>query len=231
MRNWKSRSGPFAERPYYDLAEIDHICAEELYGANLLPGEPGPVRIERFIEKRFHVTPQYEALEPGVLGFTRFGPKGIEAIIISRSLVEGTLAAERRANTTLAHEAGHGLFHAHLFALNWNPSLFGEGVDRSKILCRDGTLVTSSVQGGYDGRWWEYQANRAIGGLLMPRKLVAICLAGLVEERGLAGLVLPDKRRREAEHLLAETFEVNPAAARIRVDDLCPATTGTQLTL
>jgi hypothetical protein len=231
MKHVKTRAGPFAERPYYDLAEIDRICAEELYAADLYPSKPDPIRIERFIEKRFRVTPEYQDLGPGVLGFTRFGAKGVEAIIVSRALVDsGRLAAERRANTTLAHEAGHGLFHGYLFALEWNPSLFGEGVDPTRILCRDGAMVGSSAQRGYDGRWWEYQANRAIGGLLMPRKLVDACLGNIMEDRGLGGHVLPDGRRAEAEHLLAETFEVNPAAARIRVGDLYPAD-GTQLTL
>jgi hypothetical protein len=92
-------------------------------------------------------------------------------------------------------------------------------------------MAGSGAQRGYDGRWWEYQANRAIGGLLMPRKLVATCLAGMVEDRGLGGQVLPDSRRVEAEHLLAETFEVNPAAARIRVSDLYPSSGALQLTL
>jgi hypothetical protein len=232
MRHVKSRAGPFAERPYYDLAEIDRMCAEELYAADLYPSKPAPIRIERFIEKRFRVTPEYQDLGPGVLGFTCFGPKGVEAIIVSRALVDsGRLAAERRANTTLAHEAGHGLFHGYLFALEWNPSLFGEGVDRTKILCRDGAMVGSSAQRGYDRRWWEYQANRAIGGLFMPRKLVATCLAGMVEDLGIGGQALPKRHRANAEHMLAETFDVNPAAARIRVSDLYPAGGPLQLTL
>jgi hypothetical protein len=64
----------------------------------------------------------------------------------------------------LAHEAGHGLLHAYLFVLGETPlNLFDRDsqVDH-KILCRD-------VQGeernsrAYDGRWWEFQANRAMG--------------------------------------------------------------------
>src|SRR5690349_709021 len=115
MRHVKTRAGPFAEQPYYSIDEIDRICAEELYSVDLFPSQPSPVRIERFIEKRFGVTPCYEDLDPGVLGFTRFGPKGVESVIVSRALVDdGTAAAQRRANATLAHEAGHGFLHGHL---------------------------------------------------------------------------------------------------------------------
>ncbi len=32
----------------------------------------------------------------------------------------------------------------------------------------------------YDGRWWEWQANRAIGGLLLPKNLVNSALEGML---------------------------------------------------
>jgi hypothetical protein len=94
-------------------------------------------------------------------------------MVVARVLAdEGTAPAERRINTTLAHEAGHCLLHGHLFAMEASPiTLFGADAvansTGSKILCRDGQRV-----GFYDGKWWEYQANQAIGALLLPRKLV-----------------------------------------------------------
>lgn len=231
MKHLRTQGGPFAERPYYQLDEIDRMCAEELYQAELYPNEPRPIRIERFIEKRFRVTPEYQDLDPGVLGYTRFGANGVEAIIVSRALGQDeSPVAQRRANTTLAHEAGHALLHGHLFALEWKPSLFGEGVDRSKILCRD-EATEPSHQRKASVRWWEFQANRAIGGFLMPRKLVVMSLAGIVEDRGIGGHVLRADRRLEAERWLAEVFDVNIAAARIRLNDLYPRGNEPQLTL
>lgn len=231
MRRFKARKGPFAERPYYALHEVDRMCAEELHQVGLYPSTPGPIRIDRFIEKRFGIVHEYDDLDHGVLGFTRFESKGVEAIVVSRALAEeGTQAAERRVTTTLAHEAGHGLLHGHLFALENGATLFGNPEDPTRILCRDGEMAGFGIRGGYDGRWWEFQANKAIGGLLLPRDLVAKCLEGLLDDRGIGGTVLPAARREVAGRLLAEVFEVNPVVARIRLDDLYPAGSEHQLT-
>lgn len=237
MKNFRAKRGPFAERPYYEQGEIESMCLDELRKADLLPAQPEPIRIERFIEKRFRVQPRYDDLPDGVLGFTRFGSKGVEAIVVARVLAdEGSRAAERRINTTLAHEAGHGLLHAHLFALGaLSPSLFGDAVDPAapRILCRDDAVSgTSATRTPYDGRWWEYQANRVIGALLLPKPLVRICLAPLAVSRGNLGQVTVDNSRRdEAVRLIADTFEVNPAVARIRLDEVLPAGNDRQLSL
>ncbi len=234
MRTFRSRAGPFAEQPYYEKDEIERICSSELEAVGLLPGAPEPVRIDRFVEKRFGVTPGFEDLSVGVLGWTRFGPKGVEAIVVARALgEEQTRVAERRISTTLAHEAGHGLLHAHLFVLGAETrSLFGEDrdVDPQRILCRG-----ESAPGGgrrYSGRWWEFQANQAMGALLLPKRLVEKALERALVRRGSLGqLDLPADRREDAAHELAEAFEVNPVVARIRLGALYPAEALGQLTL
>ena len=66
--------------PILSDGEIERICSDALREVDLYPKEPGPVRIERFITKRFGVTPIYEALPAGVLGFTCFGEKGVDAV-------------------------------------------------------------------------------------------------------------------------------------------------------
>src|SRR5260221_6461200 len=114
MMNLRRKSGPFQERPYYEPHEIERICEDALHQVDLFPSSPGPIRIDRFIEKRFDVTPVYEDLDKGILGFTEFGPKGVQLVVVARALdEEGTKAAERRLRTTLAHEARHGLLHDH----------------------------------------------------------------------------------------------------------------------
>jgi hypothetical protein len=227
MRTYRPRSGgKFAEQPFYSASDFESICVEALTSVELFPASPSPVRIDRFIEKRFKIQPTYAPLPQGVLGFTRFGTRGVEEIVISQTFdEEGTAVAERRLRTTLAHEGGHGLLHAHLFALGERPdSLFaGElAPDGPKIMCRD--------EGSY--RWWEYQANQAMGVLLLPQSLVDKTLEETVEARGLLGVrILPSAERDAAIRLIVDTFDVNSIVAKYRLDALYPPSAEQQLTL
>jgi hypothetical protein len=235
MKTYRTRSGPFTERPYYKDQEIEGICLDELRAAGLYPATPAPIRIDRFIEKRFGVSPTYEDLGDGILGLTKFGSKGVQEVIVARSLDEdGGKPAERRIRTTLAHEAGHGLLHAHVFlSMSKEQSLFGDYTDPKapKVLCRDVT-GTTALRPGYDGRWWEYHANRAIGAFLLPRPLVYMALEPLMVKRGALGMsVLESAKRGEAVAVLTEVFDVNPAVAKIRLEDVYPAADENQLTL
>jgi len=229
MKTFRSKSGPFSERPHFEPSEIDRICADELRKEGLYPNSPEAIRIDRFVEKRFGVVPQYEDLPGGVLGFTKFSKKGVEAVVVARALdAEKGKVAERRVRTTLAHEAGHGLLHAYLFALDEKPLHLFDADSHSdhKILCRD-------VQGderksrAYDGRWWEFQANWAMGGLLCPRALVQEAVKPFLVPSGSLGAVMLDEKRREvAARALADIFDVNTIVAKIRITELYPAETG-----
>ncbi len=227
MRTYRATTGPFAERPYYKDEEIETICGDELRAVGLYPATPGPVRIDRFIEKRFGVTPHYEELGQGVLGFTVFGAKGVQDVVVAKALdEEGGQPAERRIRTTLAHEVGHGLLHAHLFCLNSGiRPLFGDFTDpdKPKALCREVPVTAQFKKPGYDGRWWEFQANRTIGPLLLPRPLVQAALEPVLVARGsLGSKELDPGRREEAVRLLADLFDVNPVVAKIRLEDVYP---------
>ncbi len=238
MRTYKAKAGPLSERPFFALDDIERICLDELEASGLLPSEPSPVRIDRFIEKKFGVSVAYEDLPAGVLGFTRFGPKGVEAVVVSRQLDdEGTKQAERRLRTTLAHEAGHGLLHAHLFALADSPvSLFDEpgAVDQRRILCRDGGIsgLNAAKRAGYDGRWWEFQANQAMGALLLPKRLVETGIRDLLIEEGLLGrLALPEENREKAVRQISEIFDVNQIVSRLRLNGIYPNSPERQMAL
>lgn len=231
MRTYSTNSGPFFERPFYKPYEIERLCEDELRKTGYFPEAPGPVRIERFITKRFNITPIFESLPEGVLGYTTFGKSGVVSMHISSAMADaGTRAAECRTNSTLAHEAGHGLLHTHLFAFaEQGLSLFGGDPDVSatKILCRD----TSSGSGGrsYKGQWWEVQANMVIGPLLMPRPLVVRALQPYLSQQGMTPDIDPLVRE-DAARNLADTFDVNPIVAKIRLDELYPVQ-GAQLKL
>jgi len=147
MKTLRRITGPFAERPYYELEDIEGICTDELQGVNLYPSNPERIRIDRFLEKRFGITPQYEDLPESVLGYTKFGPKGVEVIVVARSLSEDrSKTAERRINSTLAHEAGHALLHSHLFVFDARPTSFFDDtyLDKPQIICRDVEEVSPS---------------------------------------------------------------------------------------
>jgi len=218
------------ERPYFKDRQVEDICEEALRSTGHLPADPGPVRIERFLEKRFQVVPQYEALPNGVLGYTEFGKRGVQAIYVSRLLAEeDTKVADRRVRTTLAHEGGHGLLHAHLFAFEADhSSLFERDPDitPTRILCRDQPAAPASI-GRYDGRWWEVQANRAMAALLLPERLLWKGLDPFLEEHGSLGVrALPNAKREAAIRELAETFDVNPVVVRLRLSRIAPPDSG-----
>lgn len=229
MRSYRSSSSPFGtEAVYYDDKDIELACADALREAKLFPDEPQPIRIERFIEKRFGVHAEYEAMDQGVLGYTRFGKKGPEALYLSKELSEdSSVHAARRLRSTVAHEGGHMLLHGHLFALEApvSGSIFEAHPDftRTRILCRD------EKKGGRP--WWEIQANKCIPALLLPKPLVAMAVEPFLSARGSFGAKsIADDKREQAARELARIFDVNPQAVGYRLDALYPREGG-QLTL
>src|SRR5436190_1237474 len=116
MRSLSRGTTQKVPRPFFSASEIDNMCLRELQDMSLYPREPSPIRIDRFVEKRFGVVPEYDELAAGILGLTKFSARGVVEIVVARSLDdENTVVAERRIRATIAHEAGHGLLHAHLF--------------------------------------------------------------------------------------------------------------------
>src|SRR5260370_29503340 len=178
MRKVATPSGPFPFQLYFeDLGEIDEICLEALKTQSLLPTSPAPIRIERFVEKQFKTALRYEDLGPETLGCTVFNSSGaVEAILVSRFLEEqNTTPARRRVRSTVAHEAGHGLLHGPLFMEASSPDLLNgaDGKNRRLILCRSEDILVDT-QPSYAGRWWEFQANQAIGSLLITISLMNV---------------------------------------------------------
>lgn len=213
--------GPTSKKnqPFFARKTVDRMCLDALKQVDLLPASPEPIRVDAFVEKYFKIHPSYEPLPSGVLGFTEFSAGGVSAMVISSLLDdEGTKIADRRVRTTFAHEAGHGLLHAGLFNLGEKPvHLFEESDPRPQILCREEGHTHGTR--AYSGKWWELQANFAIGGLLLPTALVLQAVVPFTEEQGLLGLrALKD--REGAALALADIFDVNPVVARIRLQGL-----------
>lgn len=234
MKSFRAKSGPFEQQLHFSIDEIDQICRDALVKEKLLPAEPEPIRIERFVEKQFGCSVDYrDDLGEGVLGCTLFNPKGaVLAIAVSSRINEGTTSGQRRERSTVAHEAGHGLMHTSLFMPSPDQGRLGieqsshENLDlrQKRILCRDADIrYASGKQRAYDGRWWEWQANRAIGGLLLPKVLVQKALLGFLKPTSInSSGGLPSESRSAATDHLADVFDVNPAVARIRLDEMYP---------
>jgi hypothetical protein len=234
MKTFRTRGGPFTERPHFELREIEETCTTELRKVGLYPLTQEAVRIDRFIEKRFNISPRYEQLSEGVLGFTRFEGGRVAEIVVSQALDdEGTKVAERRLRSTLAHEAGHGLLHAYLFALGEKPKgLFDDGDHTPRILCRGATEGGAGMSSKPKVHWSEFQANRAIGAFLMPRSLVDQALQEFCVEAGALGQrTLPADKRDAAIRALSNIFDVNPIVARLRIDEVFPQKNDRQLLL
>ncbi|MBV8969794.1 MAG: ImmA/IrrE family metallo-endopeptidase [Verrucomicrobia bacterium] len=142
----------------------------------------------------------------------------MEAILVSRSLEErNTIPARRRVRSTVAHEAGHGLLHGSLFKEDNFPDL---GVNQRRILCRSDDILVET-QRSYRGRWWEFQANQAIGSLLLPRSLMHAFLdqSGIKFDSS-GNRILNPVQLESLAKTAAVTFDVNPIVARIRLDAL-----------
>lgn len=221
MKLTRSPFGQFKEKLFFSKEEIDRMCCEALTEVGLLPTEPSPIRVDRFIEKKFKSDIEYTDFSDGVLGCTVFDKEGtVKAVAVSTSIDDGTQTGRRRVRSTLAHEAGHGLMHQILFIEEGGqlrlPHDENFDLRNSRIMCRSGDFE----QGGGSARWWEYQANRAIGGLLLPKQLLELALVQLLESVGSMGrkCLLPDTLLK-AKVLLANTFDVNPIVAEIRLKE------------
>jgi len=226
-------SGPYAHVIYIKKDEVDKICVDELRKSGYLPTQPGPINIELFIEKYLECTLDFATeLGGGVLGYTVFDPKKGKPMLVgvSPKLDDGTKSGERRIRATLAHEAGHCILHPILFMDDAGHTSFDStNIDFAKrrILCRDSDFKTP---GKYDGRWWEFQANCAIGGFLLPKKLVACAVAAFLNPVGSLGVetLLPNSREKAID-AVAGLFEVNPVVARIRLTEMYPETAQQEL--
>jgi hypothetical protein len=191
-------------RIYYDEPEIDAIAEDELRKAGY--GGIGQVDIDAFVERHLGIVPEFVPLEDRVQGATDFFPDGKVRMKISASLSEEAAArsgAEHLLRTTIAHEAAHVLLHRPLF-LQQSEAMFGGHTSRQE-LCRDVRDV-----GHYSGEWWEWQANRGMGALVLPK---AAFVTAVRRDRA-AGDPVGQAGR------LAAMFNVSTQAVRYRMEQL-----------
>ena len=221
MQETRDPSGRMPYRLWYDAAEIDSIMEDELRKAGSPRlGSTGAIDVDSFIESHLHITPQFVRLPAGVQGATDFFPDGSVEMRISEQLsnraANSAPGAEHLMRTTLAHEAAHVLLHRILF-LQQSAALFGSQASRRE-LCRD----VRPVGRGYTGEWWEWQANRGMGALLLPKsEMVAFVRANYEADAGDNQLV----------RSVAGRYMVSTQVASLRFDQLTGPTDSSQLSL
>jgi hypothetical protein len=209
VRERRDPGGRMPYRIYFKDGEIDQIMEAELHRARLPRIGAGAVDVDAFIENYLQITPEYVTLPRGVQGATDFFRDGTVAMRISAELSERAglrePGAENLIRTTLAHEAAHVLLHRSLF-LTQSEALFGQQASRQE-LCRD----IDPAGRGYTGEWWEWQANRGMGALLLPRSEI-IGIAGPWTAAAL--------RDGQLVQTIARRFEVSTRAVCFRLEQI-----------
>ena len=224
---------PFLSEPFFHENKIERICTEALVEHELMPDEPSPIRIDRFIEKQFDLAIEYDDLQKrfdrGVMGACKFNRDGsVARIFVDISLEEDeSRLGEKRFRSTSAHEGGHGLLHGPLFAEMFQAEDDGKlvNVGRCEGVTTDGFACRTIGQGGGGRRydWWEVQANKAMAALLLPRRLVDPYVREIMAIQ-LPKIAWPGKRPdwelRDVAGMVADKFDVSISMATYRIQEL-----------
>ena len=221
--NSNRNHGPFLKRFFIPDQKIEATAKRSLESLDLMPSSPGPVKIEKYCERRWKFTEDYIELEPGVLGKAAFTENGIDRIFVSSELTEDTSRTGIvRSRSTLAHEIGHGELHAEAFAEkirsdSMHGNMFDEfaKTNEIRIACREEQILRPRKD-----EWWEIQANRFMVALLLPKHLLRQVVENRMPERRIGAFrpivtSLPDE--------IADTFEVSKAMANIASEAMVKA--------
>jgi hypothetical protein len=210
-------------RIYFDDREFEAMMTEVSLRADLPVFTPGTgIDVDRVLLKGFGLEADYVSLPSGILGRTLFTKKGVAKIEIARELAEEAETdqlARRRLRTTLAHEAGHVACHQQLFIGDTETlSLFGNAPAKEKpsILCRE------ESGGVYKGEWWEFQANKCMAALLLPKFHFIPQLEETLKAAGVVSFkkALGAGQDEAVIRSLANTFDVSWQAVLLRLQEL-----------
>lgn len=227
MRTKIDPASPWGQRLWFEDQEFDAMMDEARRKAGAAASQgPYGVDVEAVLERVYKVIPDYVDLPDGILGKTVFHLDGAFEVFISRALsdeADSSDIARRRLRATLAHECAHIVEHGHLHLVDGlTLPLFGVTEPPTpKVLCRR-EAVDSFSHGGYDGQWWEFQANRGMASLLLPRREVSKFVQDALATR--KRLTFQEAlAAREAESVVREvvrSFDVSMQAVIYRLQEL-----------
>jgi len=221
MTRYKTHVGPFLSRFWYEDAEFELITANALRRHDLYPDQPGPVNIELFAELEFKIPYRFEKLPKGILGTIHFSEDGPHEIILTKGLDRpGFVTINRSCRSTLAHECGHGLLHGELFAELWRNYRRCQKRGAAHLTKFEERMEDLNA-GHTEKKWWEYQANRAMSSLLVPKDLLQAC----IRKTTVAG-VAPEQWTEADRTLLRDhvcrRFNVSRSLAENRIEGIFP---------
>lgn len=232
MRDRPDSKSPFGKRRFIEDHEFESLAEDQIQRAGSGVFEPGRgIDIDRILERVHGVVPDYSELPAGVLGRALFSSSGAIKIEINLQLDQQARTDEvqrRRLRSTAAHECGHVVCHRSLLTRDQlTGSLFAEVkeekalvADRAEILCRGSEIEEAfSLRRAYDGQWWEYQANRFMATVLLPRSLMQQALQDFARGFGRSATLRPEDSSLFA-GAMAERFDVNPIMVKYRIQEL-----------
>lgn len=227
MRTAVDRTSPWGQRLWFEEHEFDAMMDEVRHKAGQLVVTPGRgVDVEGIFENVFKVVADYIELPQGILGKTVFHRDGRFEVYVSRALsdeADSDAVARRRLRATLAHECAHVVEHGHLHLIDGlTLPLFGETAPPApKVLCRQESVGSFNV-GGYDGQWWEYQANRGMASLLLPKRLVSGAVQDALGAKGYRTMddALQSGNLESIVRELMNTFDVSMQLVTFRLQEL-----------
>lgn len=215
MRFYRAEDG--SQQLFIKDDELDGMVEMELARAKLLATEAAPVvDVERFIEHHLGVDLDLGAtLEPDVLGLTEMRVGQPARVLINRNLSDSAFEDDPRTGNlgrwraTLAHEATHVMLHGLLFELNADQGTLFNTNDKPASLMRCLKRDVGFGRPSRDPREW--QANKGMAAMLMPRTL----FGALARRERRAG-----RDEGDLTLWLATTFAVSRQAASIRLGTL-----------
>lgn len=231
VRMLPDKTGRFAERPHYELEELDRECERMVlaflrkrHGEIKFPIATDDLRV--LIEEHADSLDAYADLSQygeDVEGMTAFYPDSKPEVFISGELANDP-RRENRLRTTLTHEFGHVHFHQHLWAEKFMAGrLFDRPSRENKAICKRDTIL-----GARQVDWMEWQAGYISGAILMPAGFIRRLVSGYCQQKGLhAGIPMMSDDAREVIRWVMESFMVSEEAARVRLIKLGALTTGT----
>ncbi len=203
---------------------------DELKDSDHLPNHSNPnptVDIEAFLDRRARLD-QYADLDLSTLGITEFPVRDIPKVSVNKTLTKeadtGSPGARNRWRSTLAHEASHVILHAALFEVPLQQtSFFDVNSESSKtperlMRCLKRDIGFSSS--GSSPR--EFQANRGMAALLMPKSIFIEAAETVADDLG-TQVYIPAENSPLSDQLtkqLAKKFLVSRQAIVIRLKEL-----------
>lgn len=216
MRIYKDATSPWGMGVFFEDHEFESMMDETRLraGSDVFTVGEG-VDVDLVLLRVYGLNPDIADLPQGIHGRTLFQPDGSLDLQVSRELAdeaERSVIARRRLRSTLAHECAHVTLHRHLYAIHEGPTLFDEMSSRQVlVLCRGSEITSPTGDYPRTKEWWEYQANRGMGSLLLPTKLLRDHVEKVLASLGLATMqeALGQCRGEEVVRNLAGVFDVS----------------------